>query len=133
MKITLTGKKPGGTANETYVLCAGDMRNEDGDPIGPDQLNAHLAPGILEREYLNAPGITAEARGCDRKALTFRVHRIYKTVELALQGLADGFDLPREGEIKFGDKTFMTQAATKPVTFDLEGCRLTINYEFIGW
>ena len=80
LTITPSG---GGTA---YTLASSPGRSGDGTPVGPDGLDFRTDKGVLDREPIGADGIDSEAVGCDRRALTFSVRRVYASDALALAG-----------------------------------------------
>ncbi len=119
-------------ANTT--LCAGDTRSVAGAPIGPDNLRGSLAPGVLDRAYIGAPGVKPLEIGNDRGSISFSVTRTYATSADALAYISGSFlTEARFGELKLGDSTIMTNAAVRDRRFAHFGCTVIVSYQIEGY
>ena len=66
------------------TLVAGQVRSQDGSPIGPTDLVIDLAPGVEIRSYVGADRVTGEHVRCDHGTVTFGATRTFATPEAAL-------------------------------------------------
>lgn len=100
MTITLTPVVPPGQTATPCILCAGDIRNSTGLPMGPQNVRRAEKPGAELREYVGADRVQGEWVKCDSGTLTFGVTRIFPTesaaADFALTGLGTE---PRAGTL----------------------------------
>ena len=116
------------------TICAGAARSSDGSPAGPDNLTGSLQPGVLDREYIGAPGIEPEHIGCDRSRVSFGVTRTFADAAAAQAYLSGAFLAePASGELKFGGSTVMAKAAVRSRSFSLVGCTVAVLYQIEGY
>ena len=140
MTITLTNN---GT---TTTLCAGDMRNSSGDPMGPRDLRIQLTPGVAIREFVGADRVQPEHVKCDSGSISFGVTRTFATEAAALAYATDAFLAePNEGVLKVnGTKIFGTRTLSDNTTvvdakcvvtqraLAVVGCSVAVNYSITG-
>jgi|GEM_PF-2442935 len=129
--LTLTITPPGGNA---YTLAQSPGRSGDGTPVGPDGLDLRTDKGALDREPVGAPGVDSEAVGCDRRALTFSVRRVYASETLALVGFA-GLEAacPAQGAIALGELTLIANGTLRSLGARLRGREVSAVYTFEGY
>ena len=65
------------------TLCAGQTRNNTGDPVGPRDIRDAETPGVVIREYVGADRVVGDRVGCDHGTITFGVTRTFSSVALA--------------------------------------------------
>ena len=138
MTITLTN---GGT---TTTLCAGDVRNSSGNPMGPRDLRMQLTPGVAIREFVGADRVQPEHVRCDSGSISFGVTRTYATEALALAYATGAFlTEPNEGVLTVaGTKIFGTRTVGNTTvdakcvvtqrTLAVVGCSVAVNYSITG-
>jgi hypothetical protein len=108
MTITLTPIVPTGQTATPCLLCAGDARNSEGLPMGPQNVHRAEKPGAALREYVGADRVEGEWVKCDSGTLTFGVTRIFPTEAAAAAFALTGFGSePRAGILTAtqGDQT----------------------------
>jgi len=128
LTITPSG---GGTA---YTLASSPGRSGDGTPVGPDGLDFRTDKGVLDREPIGADGIDSEAVGCDRRALTFSVRRVYASEALALAG-AVGLEAacPAQGALALGGNTLIANGTLRSLGVRVRGREVSAVYTFEGY
>ena len=130
IELTIT-PAAGGAA---YTLARSPGRPGDGSPVGPEGLDLRTQKGVLDREPIGADGIDSEHVGCDRRALTFSVRRLYASQAAALAGLAAlEQDCPAQGEVKLGGHALITKATLRGLSARLKGRELSAVYTFEGY
>lgn len=125
MTITLGG----------VTICSDAARSTAGSPVGPDNLQGNMTPGVVDREYIGADGIEPAQVGLDRAACSFGVVRTFGTSELALTWVSDNLATHGAlfGELKFGSKTMMTNAAVRNLGYAVVGCTVALTYSIEGY
>ena len=134
MTITLTN-----TVNNSDVvttLCAGDTRNSNGDPVGPQNLRMAETPGAVLREYVGADRVEGEHVRCDSGSVSFGVTRTFATEAAALAYVSGAYLAePKKGVLKFGNAAVFGAGHVSVVTqrtMALVGCTVAVNYTIQG-
>jgi len=131
MGTQMTITPEGGAA---YVLAVSPGRFQDGAPMGPDGMDLRTEKGTLDREPIGEQGISTEAVGCDRRALTFSVQRIYPDEEQALLAAATlETDCPDAGTVKLGTAALIAHATLRSVAVRQRGVNVSAVYSFEGY
>ena len=138
MTITLTNN---GT---TTTLCAGDMRNSSGNPMGPRDLRIQLTPGVAIREFVGADRVQPEHVKCDSGSISFGVTRTFATPEDAITYATSTFlNEPNEGVLTVGTTKIFGTRTVNGTTVDAKcvvtqralavvGCSVAVNYSITG-
>ena len=117
-----------------YLLARSPGRFGDGTPVGPDGMEFRTDKGTLDREPVGEQGVATEAVGCDRRALTFSVQRVYATEAAALAGAAGlEAECPEEGAVSLGGNTLIAAATLRSVGVRVRGVNVSAVYSFEGY
>jgi hypothetical protein len=128
------------------TLCAGQTRNNTGDPVGPRDLRIQLTPGVAIREFVGADRVQPEHVKCDSGTISFGVTRTFATPDDAITYATSTFlNEPNEGVLTvgttkiFGTHTLSdntTEVDAKCVvtqrTLAVVGCTVAVNYSITG-
>ena len=142
MTITLVSGS-GNSATTTYLVKTQE-RNDDGDPVGPEDLRGSDAPGVITRDYIGAAREVPEVVRCNHGSITFGVTRTFANVAAAAAYMAKGAaTAPGSGEAGFwgeessgalyfgSTKVFETAAVTNR-TYAWVGCTVKVQYTIEG-
>ena len=128
------------------TLCAGQTRNNTGDPVGPRDLRIQLTPGVAIREFVGADRVQPEHVKCDSGTISFGVTRTFATADAALTYATGAFLAePNEGVLTVGttkifgthtlsDNTTVVDAkcVVTQRTLAVVGCTVAVNYSITG-
>lgn len=134
-----------GTGSSALVLVAGQERNSDGDPVGPENLDIRDERGVERREYVGADGMQPEWIKCDARFVSFDATRVFATEAAALaymagSGLGEGrmaaaplvFAYAGAGGTEV-QKTVMSSACIARRTARQCGVAVAVHYEIEGY
>ena len=115
------------------TLVAGQVRSQDGSPIGPTDLVIDLAPGVEIRSYVGADRVTGEHVRCDHGTVTFGATRTFATPEAALAYMRTTFLAEDSaGALKFDGVTVFADAAVTRRRSAVVGCTAHVSYVIEG-
>lgn len=117
---------------EIFYLVKTQARNNDGDPVGPQNLRLSDIPGIVKREYIGETRIKPEDVRVHSGSCTFDVHREFATVAAALAYVAGLVNEPTEGTLKFDSTTVFENAAVTSRSVAQVGCSVAVSYTIEG-
>ena len=123
--------------NTEFELVKTQARNNDGDPVGPNNLRQSETPGIVKREYIGKTRIEPEDVRVHSGSITFDVHREFSTVDGALDYLVDRLSDPTEGKLVFVKhdgtrRTVFEKAAVSTSSVANVGCSVAVSYTIEG-
>ena len=119
--------------NTEFELVKTQARNNDGDPVGPNNLRQSETPGIVKREYIGKDRIEPEDVKVHSGLITFDVHREFASVSAALTYV--GVTLlaePTEGVLKFDNNEVFAKACVTNRQAALVGCTVAVSYTIEG-
>ena len=126
------------------TLCAGQTRNNTGDPVGPRDLRIQLTPGVAIREFVGADRVQPEHVKCDSGSISFGVTRTFATPEAAITYATSTFlNEPNEGVLTVGTTKIFGTRTVGNTTVDAKcvvtqralavvGCTVAVNYSITG-
>ena len=115
-----------------FELVSTQERNNDGDPVGPQNLRLSDMPGVVKREYIGKTRIEPEDVRVHSGSCTFDVHREFASVDLALAYVAGIVNEPTEGALKFDSTTVFASAAVTSRVVANVGCSVAVSYTIEG-
>lgn len=115
------------------ILCAGTVRNSNGEPVGPDGLTVAEVPGIAKRDYIGADRTVPEHVKCNHGTVSFSVTRIFPSVDAALDYALGGiYEEDVEGTFTCGGRTVFEHAAVTNRQVSHVGCAVAVAYTIEG-
>lgn len=115
------------------TLCAGQTRNNTGDPVGPRDIRDTEAPGVVIREYVGADRVVGDRVGCDHGTITFGVTRTFSSVALATAYALVGHRAEDTvGPLKYDNTVIFENAAVTSRSIAQVGCTVVVNYTIEG-
>ena len=121
-----------------FELVSTQARNNDGFPVGPQNLRLADTPGVVKREYIGETRIKPEDVRVHSGSCTFDVHREFgdangkSGVERALAYVAGIVNEPTEGALKFDSTTVFANAAVTSRVVANVGCSVAVSYTIEG-
>lgn len=131
--MTITLVKGSGSSAVTTTLVAGQERNSNGSPIGPEDMRGSDAPGVVTHDYIGAEREHPELIRCNHGTITFGATRTFADVATAAAYMATTFwSEGSEGVLYFDSTQVFDKACVTSRTFAWVGTTVKINYTIEG-
>ncbi len=113
------------------IICDGDNAAV-AKACGPDGMDIQVAPGLIERLFVNGGGPKYEGTGNDPIAVSFRVSILCADAPTAAALCASIAATARVGTLTFSTGLTVLDAGLKSVHPIQNGRRVTVAYSFAG-
>ena len=115
------------------VLSTGDARSSDGKPFGVGGITVSETPGAEIREYVGADRVEGEHVRCDHGSVSFQTHRVFPTVEAAVEWAMSGHrEEAKAGALVFGGNTVFAKAVVTAKRLSQVGVAVVTQYTVEG-
>lgn len=115
------------------VLSTGDARRSDGKPFGVVGITVSETPGAEIREYVGADRVEGEHVRCDHGSVSFQTHRVFPTVEAAVEWAMSGHrEEAKAGALVFGGNTVFAKAVVTAKRLSQVGVAVVTQYTVEG-
>ena len=115
------------------VLSTVYARCSDGMPFGVGGITVSETPGAEIREYVGADRVEGEHVRCDHGSVSFQTHRVFQTVEAAVEWAMSGHrEEAKAGALVFGGNTVFAKAVVTAKRLSQVGVAVVTQYTVEG-